>query len=161
MKTLINICKVLILLIPFMCNSQVRTFDEVVHDMDDRKALICTNVGNDYITTYSVSMVNSDTVNVIVLDIDSKLFGFDLKFIEKFNVYIARSESIINYEFNKRLNIQIGWLSEYGYKVNIKTKNNYVVLDIENDSTKGEITISNFDDFKQCFRFVEYAMKNI
>jgi len=149
---------ILILLSPNAIAS-IRSFDDVIHDMDDKKALVCTGADGD--TTYTVSLVNADQTNVAVVEIDKNVFGMDYEFIKKFNVYILRTHSIIDYDFNTNLKIQIGKLQEYGYLINIKTNYNQTIVEIANEDKHSEISISNFDDFIDCFKFVQYAMKNI
>lgn len=150
------------ILISFNTHSSVRSFDDINRDMDNRKSLVCTHLGLSG-NTYSVSIVNTNRTNISIIEIGDNLFGMDFVFIQKFNKFISRTKSIIDYSFNNNLDIQIGNLNEYNYDINIKTLKNQTIININNKGTNksGELLISNFDDFMRCFKMVEYSMKNI
>lgn len=155
-----------LMLICFNADATVRSFDSIVRSLDQNNAVVCTHTGVDTASTYDVSVVRSDGINVGVVTLknidnhEETVFGLDLSFVQKLNEYINRTNSINEYGFNSNLKINVGFITEYGYSLKIRTEYTNTIVEIGSDGKTIKIVISDFADFDKCFRFTEYVMKN-
>lgn len=156
----------LLMLICFNADATVRSFDEIVRSLDHNNAVVCTHTGVNRASTYSVSVIRADGINVGVItlknidNLSETVFGLDQRFVTKLNEYISRTQSINEYGFNSKLKINVGFISEYGYSLKIYTEYTNTIVDITSDGRSILISVSDFEDFKKCFKFTEYVMKN-